>query len=331
MTEPITAALTLGQALQLMLEDFAAKVRARARSAATLTMHGIHVRWLERELGEHRPIREIDEAVIDGLVERARATISVRGAPLNDRTIQKRLTTLGKALRLAYRRRAIDRLPLLPEWAFPPPERKHRIIETFEEFRSICQQLPLARASWFTVAFWTCQRAADVERATWSDVKLDADPPCILIRHTKNRRGGRWVKAPAQLVEHLRQLREDIRRRTGHDPDPSARLVKAWPTRYMQLGRVCVRLGLQPVTATGLRHTSVTQMVRRKGITPAAQKWGGWGSLAMMERYYADALPADLASTADELARFASGPRRGPHAAPSTTSRASRRGESATT
>jgi integrase len=59
------------------------------------------------------------------------------------------------------------------------------------------------------------------------------------------------------------------------------------------------------MSAMDLRHTGISWMVRRTGLTVAAQRWSGWSSFTMMEVHYAHALPAGLTQAADELASIA--------------------------
>lgn len=124
------------------------------------------------------------------------------------------------------------------------------------------------------------------------------------IRCTKNRKPhGLWVQCPRPLLAILRE------RHARQRPAAEAPIVKPWPTRYYQLGRTCMALGLKPITATGLRHTATTFVAAELGITVGATKWFGWSSFSMMEQVYAHALPGGLREVADAL----SGPRRPPH------------------
>jgi len=109
---------------------------------------------------------------------------------------------------------------------------------------------------------------------------------------------------PAPLVSVLR-ARLDRLEGAGSPPAPIDPLVDRWPGVSKTLPLVCVRLGLPPMSAMDLRHTGISWMVRRTGLTVAAQHWGGWSDFAMMQRYYAHALPAGLDQAADELSSMA--------------------------
>jgi integrase len=290
-----TPAATLRLALEAQLERFERLVRIGSRSPGTLKMQQGHVPWLLRELGDC-PLDELTAARLDALVGKALAD------GLAPKTIQKRFSTLRRACALAVRHQLLMKLPDFPVWEFPPVgPPAHRWAETWEEVQRICDQLPPERAAWLALAVYTGQHASDVERMVWSDTRLA--PGEIRIRCTKNRKPhGLWVKCPRRLLELLRARHAQLQ------PTADAPIVKPWPTRFYQLGRVCMRLGLQPITATGLRHTAATFVAADLGITVAATKWFGWSSFSMMEQVYAHALPGGLREVADAL----SGPRRPP-------------------
>jgi integrase len=253
-----------------------------------------HVPWLLAELGDV-PLGAIGTRQLDDLVGKALTD------GLDPKTVQKRFSTLRLALKLAVHRGELEHLPEFPMWTFPPPgPPKHRWFESWEEAQRVCDALPPERSDWLVMALRLGEHAADVERKTWADVRLERGE--ILVRNTKNRKTGLWVVCPQPLLELLRRRYRERR------PAPGDRIVKPWPTRAYQLGRACVRLGIAPITATGVRHSATTFAVSKLGITVAAQRWFGWSSARMMEATYAHALPAQLR----EVARALSGPRRPP-------------------
>lgn len=91
----------------------------------------------------------------------------------------------------------------------------------------------------------------------------------------------------------------------GSPPRPTDPLVEPWPAGSKVLPVVCARLGLPPMTRMDLRHTGISWAVRKTGLTPGVQTWGGWSDFSMMSRYYAHALPAGLSEVADELGSMA--------------------------
>lgn len=288
---------TLGEALDALLEATAAKVAARARSAGTLTMQTQHARWLRRNLGADRPLARIDEALIERLATAAGARGGRDGEPLDTKTVQKLCSTLRQALKLAARRRWISEVPRFPEFCMPPLEPKAEVFANGADFWRLYRALPRQRAVWMALAFFTAQHASDVERMTWADVSI-GPKPWMLIRNTKNRRPAFRVSMPVPLARLLRE--HQTRTRAAR----TAPIVKPWQNRAIMLARACIRLGMPPINANGLRHAATSAMVRRLGITPAAQKWGGWSSVRMMEVVYAHALPAELNQLASELANF---------------------------
>jgi integrase len=221
------------------------------------------------------------------------------------RTISKRLCTLRRALRLAVARAELVAMPIFPEVAAPPRKPRVRILNTFDEYRRLMAALKVHRAEYVAVSLWTCQRPGDVGRMKWSDIDLDASPPTMRIRSTKTRRPDPIrVKMPAPLVSVLTARLHRLSS-AGSPPAPTDPLVDSWIGVSRVLPVVAARIGLPPLSAMDLRHTGISWMVRRQGITVAAQRWGGWSSFTMMELHYAHALPARLVEVSDELASMA--------------------------
>lgn len=282
---------TLAEGLEALFEQTCQRVRDGVRSAATLEMHQAHGRWLLTELGPRRRLADIDEQLLELLT-------APRKPPrrFGPNTLRKRLSTLRGTLALAHRRGAIPRVPAFPAVLAPWRPRK-RFLESYEDARRIAEALPAHRAEWFWLCLWTGQHASDVERMTWADVDLNSRTgPTMLIRNTKNRKvAGLRVAMPTALAA---VLRAKFRRER---PRPGDRLVRPWPSRKHTLPLVCYRLGLPPVNAIDLRHTCLTWLVRRLGITPAVCAWAGHSSPAMMARTYAHALPTQLRECTAEL------------------------------
>jgi integrase len=259
-----------------------------------------HVGFLAEQLGADLPLTDIDHRFVVGLAERWAAA-----GNLAPHTISKRLSTLRRALRLAVGRGELATMPLFPQVAAPPWRPRVRILRDFGEYRALMAALRIDRAEWVALALWTCQRPSDVERMTWGDVDLDGDPPSMRIRSTKTRRPVPIrVKMPAPLVSVLTERLHRLRS-AGAPPSTGDRLVEAWPGVSRTLPVTAARLGLPPMSAMDLRHTGISWMVRRKGLTVAAQRWGGWSSFTMMELHYAHALPVRLVDVSDELASIA--------------------------
>jgi integrase len=306
---------TFSGALDKLLEHTARRVRDGLRSPHTLRMQSWHVGWLAdlrlpAELAEDLGAATLGGVLLDAftaptllvLVEHFRMHGGAGGRPLSPNSTAKRKSTLGRALRLAVERGELATLPQLPEIGMAPLRPRLRILKTHAELRILLAALPVNRAEWVSAAVWSCQRPSDVDRMIWGEVDLRSPTPSMIIRSTKTRKPhGIRVKCPLPLVEILvaRQARLAV---AGTPPAPSDPLVDPWPNVSRVLPLVCVRHGLPPLSAMSLRHTGFSWMVRRIGITRAAQEWGGWTNFSMLSRYYAHALPPGLEQAADELA-----------------------------
>lgn len=297
------ASPSLRRALERLLAHTGQRVRAGVRAAGTLTMQEAHVRWLLERLGGECLLESLTSRKLHELAEQWHVSGGVGGRPISLKTLAKRLSTLRRALRLAAVAGEIDRLPLFPEIGLPPMRPRLRVLKTVSELRRLMAALPQERADWVALAVWSCQRPGDVERMTWADVGFG--PPSMVIRSTKTRRPfGIRVKMPSPMVQVLRARNERLAA-AGRPPLPSDPIVRPWPNRSNVLPVVAVRIGLQPLSAIDLRHTGFSWMIRRTGITRAAQEWGGWSDFAMLSKYYAHALPPQLTEASDELASMA--------------------------
>lgn len=292
--------ITVGEALEELLELTAQRCRDGVRSRATLEMQTAHARWWSRQLGAETRLEDVDELDLDRLAYRPQPRRAHERPGWGPATLRKRLSTLRSAFALAHRRRRVPRVPAFPTmpWGWRP---RRRYLETYAQARRLFESLPRHRAEWMWLALWTGQHASDVDRMTWSDVSLHGQT-FMLIRNTKNRMvDGLRVCVPAPLLVVLREMHE------RDDPKPSDPIVQPWPSRNTTLKRHCRKLGLPELAAIDLRHTCLSWLVRRRGITPDACAFAGHRSPQMMARTYAHALPtqlhaaiADLESIADE-------------------------------
>jgi integrase len=290
--------VTIAEAISALIEQTEQRVRDGVRSAATLEMQEAHRRYWESVLGPTKPIDTIDETVLDELAERPRVRQKHARQPAGLETLRKRMSTLKAALELQHRRRRIARVPAFPHLICPKPPRPQVLISA-DQARRLFESLPRHRAEWYWLALWTGQHASDVERMTWSDV--DLHERTMLIRNTKNKlTEGLKVRIPQPLFDVLEEMFK--RRRPAHDDH----LVQPWPSRKTTLPRHCHRLGLPDLNATALRHTCLSWIVRKTGITPAACRFAGHSSPQMMARTYAHHLPAQLEEVTEALETMAS-------------------------
>lgn len=289
--------VTLTEALSELLEVTAQRVRDGVRSAATLEMQEAHRRYWEHVFGATTELDQVDELALDELVTRPRARAPHARPPSGPETLRKRLSTLRAAMDLAHRRRRIRRMPAFPRVLATRP-RPPEVLVSVAQARALFASLPRHRAEWYWLALWTAQHASDVERMTWADIDLEART--MLVRNTKNRRTeGLRVRIPSPLLDVLREMH------ARDCPRPGSRVVRAWPSRKTTLPRHCRECSLPVLNATALRHTCLSWVVRRTGITPAACRFAGHSSPVMMARIYAHALPAQLEEVTEALESIA--------------------------
>jgi integrase len=287
----------LSGALAALLERTAERVADGVRSPATLGMQRAHVAWLLERLADV-PLAELTEPLVEAFARAERA--GRRGRPIGTVTLRKRLSTLRSALRLAYRRGELERVPAFPE--LPARARPRRLfLRSFAEYSALYASLPRHRAEWMALCLWTGQHAGDVERMTWVDVRVHGPAPWMLIRNTKgSRTEGLRVPMPRPLVTVLRE--KLAREPPGSFDEP---IVRPWPSRGHTLADHARRLGLLVRNAIDLRHTAASWMVRKQGITPAVLAFLGHSSPAMAARVYAHAMPLQLGEAIRDLESIA--------------------------
>lgn len=285
-------AVTLSEAFCDLLAVTDQRVRDGVRSAATLEMQEAHRRWWEGTLGAERPIDSIDELVLEELASRPRRPPKHAARIAGPATLRKRLSTLKQALRLEARRRRISRIPEFPT-VIAPPAPSPSVLTSYMDALKLFESLPLHRAEWYWLAVWTGQRPSDVERMTWSDIDLTAQT--MLIRSTKTKRGVLRERIPRPLYELLVQMhRRD-------NPLPSKPIVRPWPSRKTTLPLHCQKCGLPRMNAMALRHTNLSWIASRTGITPALCRHAGHSNVRQLERTYAHCLPPQLREVTDAL------------------------------
>lgn len=284
--------VTLSEALTALLEMTEQRVRDLVRSQATLEMQTAHKRYWEATVGPSMPIEQIDELVLEEIATRPRQLPKHAARMWGPATLRKRFSTLRSALALQARRRRLARIPMFPH-VLVPPAPIPSILSSFEQALRLFNSLPLHRAEWYWLALWTGQRAKDVEVMAWSDIDFSANT--MMIRSSKTKRPKVRVRIPRPLFEVLREMFARAR------PRPTDHLVAPWPSRKTTLPLHCLKCNLPRLNATAIRHTNLSWIVRTTGITPAACRWAGHSSPRMMERTYAQHLPAQLEDVTDAL------------------------------
>lgn len=286
-------AVTLSEALTELIQLTEQRVRDKVRSPATLEMQEAHRRYWEQILGPTRPLEQVDELILEDLASRPRLPAKHARKPSGPATLRKRLSTLRAAMDLQRRRRRLERMPVFPHVLAPRPPRPEILLNAHQA-GLLFDSLPRHRAEWYWLALWTAQHASDVERMTWADVDLNLKT--MIVRNTKNKlTEGIRVRIPRPLLEVLEQMFQ------RDHPRPTDRLVKPWPSRKTTLPSHCRACHLPELNATALRHTCLSWVVRKIGITPAATRFAGHSSPQMMARIYAHALPAQLEEVTEAL------------------------------
>lgn len=290
--------VTLSDVLAELIELTGRRVQDKVRSPATLHMQVAHRRWLENRLGGSCLVSDIDEAALEEIANGPRRGPHRAGGKVaGPATLRKRLSTLKGALEFAHRRRRIQRVPAFPK-VLAPWRPRQRYLENVHQARALFESLPLHRAEWFWLCLWTAQHASDVERMTWADVRLYASAPSILLRNTKNRRSPVWFALPKPLAEVLKAKWE------REHPKVTDTIVLPWSSRRHTLPAHCRKLHLPELNAIDLRHTCLSWLAARFGITPALCSFAGHSSPAMMARTYAHALAPQMKELAEELDRL---------------------------
>lgn len=288
-------AVTVTRAFEELLELTEQRVRDGVRAAATLDMQAAHGRFWQKELGAETPIDQVDELVLERIASRPRLPPKHATRIAGPETLRKRLSSLKAAMRLQARRKRLTRIPEFPVVIAPRPPTPS-VLSAFEDAIRLFNSLPLHRAEWYWLALWTGQRPSDVERMAWSEIDLRKGT--MFVRSTKTRKPPLKVRIPLPLLEVLTEMA-----RRPHRPDDH--LVKPWPSRKTTLPLHCQKCGLTRMNATALRHTNLSWIAARTGITVALARYAGHTSTRMLEQTYAHFLPAQMRELTEALEAMA--------------------------
>lgn len=287
-----TPVVTLSEGFCDLLQVTEQRVRDGVRSQATLEMQTAHARYWQAELGTDRPIGEIDEFTLEQLATRPRLPPKHAARVWGPATLRKRLSTLRSMLALEHRRRRLERVPAFP-LVLVPKAPTPTVIESYRDAHRLWDSLPLHRAEWYWLAVWTAQRASDVERMTWADVDLQAKT--MFIRSTKTKQPKLKVRIPLPLLEVLTEMR------TRSNPQPTDRIVRPWPSRKTTLPLHCQKCGIPRMNATALRHTNLSWIAAKTGITVSLARYAGHTSTRQLEQTYAHFLPPQMRELTEAL------------------------------
>jgi integrase len=239
---------TLAEALRLLVRDR----KLKGRAEGTLDCYQVKAGHLLRILGD-RPLAHIDARAVDTFIDQR----IEEGAAKN--TIQKELTTLRGALKLAKRRgeytRDLD--AVMPDGFSSGYKPRDRFL-TPGECQALLAELAPDRAARVAFIVATGARWGESERAMRADVNLARG--VVFLRGTKTAAAARAVPvvgAAHPLLEHAERYAEG----------EGGVLFRPWGNVRRDLHDACVRAGIAPVSPNDLRRTCATWL-RQAEVEP---------------------------------------------------------------
>lgn len=245
----------LSDALALIVDDTARKVRLGRRSAATLDQYQQLARYL-LEWFKDLPLSELEGINGYGHIS---SYMTAMEETLTGHTITKRLNFLRLALREARNKGGLHELPPFPTVDGGYVPRKLWLHRT--EYTLIRDQLPLHRRLWTDVCLWTAEHSSDVSALEWTHIQErqlepGTAPVLAFLRHnTKNAATPLWCKVPRPLREIL----------ASHPGPRTGKVVGVWSSVSRDLASAARRAGVDKEPCPlDLRRTLVTWW-REKG------------------------------------------------------------------
>jgi integrase len=310
--------LTLGAYLERWLQD----VAARRVRPSTLVRYTIDVRRLTAALGRVRLSRLTAADVqrfLNGLSDQGLSSASVRHCR----------ATLRAALNQAV---AWDLIPQNPaggkKVAVPTPAKPELPALTPTLARQVLQAVAGTETETpVMLALYLGLRQGEVLGLTWSDVRLDADPPTLTVRHQLQRLGGAWRLLPPKSATSRRTLplpppvvqalvaerRRQAAARLAAGPlwqPPIPDLVfttatgqprhGAWLTHAVQ--RQLARAGLPKLRFHDLRHAAASLLVASGVSLKAISDLLGHSQISMTADTYSHISDAVRREVVDRLA-----------------------------
>lgn len=238
-------------------------------------------------LGASRPVREVDERLIDDLVYQLERDGKSNG------TINRRLAAVSKMLRHAYRRGYIARIPMIERKR--EPEGRMRWINEEEEVQMLAKFRELGRddvADFCSVLVDTGLRTGELFKLCGRDV--DAEARVVYLWDTKNGKS-RSVPLTSRAMDAINR---------NHKQDSQLPLFSftqdsfnhAWKTMKHMIG-----LGNdKEFVPHCLRHTCASRLVQRGIDLRVIQEFLGHRSISTTIRY-AKIAPKNLENARDVL------------------------------
>lgn len=249
-------------------------------------------------LGADVKLSQITEATIANLIAKLRAEGNAPG------TINRKITSISKALKYARRLKLIDDVPYIKK--LPEPEGRTRFLSRGEEevlLRAFLHFGLEEAHDIVRVLLYTGARKSEVLKLTWRDLELYGPHPQATFWVTKNGRP-RTVPLVGPALEALRERRKQA----AELPDP---LPSSWVFRLTgnqlqdQWDRVRAYMGMSDdpqFVIHILRHTCASRLVQGGIDMRRVQVWMGHQSITTTMRY-AHFAPRDLDVAAEALLR----------------------------
>lgn len=266
---------------------------------------------LQRIDGIAKHLAPLADLRVDELTpDRISDYVAARVRLVKPQTVRRELVGLRAALRMAWRKGVIDRVPPID---LPPRGPRRELVLSAQEIRAL---LTAASARPRCLAFLrlliaTCGRLGAVCELTWAQVDLERGVIDLRSKSPLAARMKRRAVVPISqdLVTYLRAYRNhtDARRR-GVRLNPGLRVIgAARTTAALWLKQAAADAGIAGATPHVIRHSVATQMLRSGVPLTHVSKMLGHSSVAITADIYGHLQPEDLRSAADVLDAWIAG------------------------
>lgn len=271
---PIQERVLLAELLDDLERDY--KLNGR-RNLPTLKCH---VKKLKETFGFDKA-KDVTEVRIEKYKE---ARIEAKAAAA---TVNRELSALARAFRLAYERKTVSSVPIIKKLREAAP--RQGFVEP-ADFEAVAAELPEYLADFVRFSFLTGWRKGEVSTLTWDDVDLPGRSVRLRPEQSKNSEG-RLVKLAGDLLALL-EKRDKLRLfKTKDGTEHSSPLVfhdgqgaelydfrKAWETAAEKAGR-------PNLLVHDFRRSAVRNLVRAGVPETVAMKVTGHKTRAVFDRY----------------------------------------------
>lgn len=219
-------------------------------------------------------LNEIDEALVQAFIQHRVAGSKVA-------TVNRGLSTLRRALRLAQLWKVIDRVPRIR--LLRGEHRREYVLRREDEARYLAA-CPSMLRDIATLLLDTGLRSGEALGLEWRDVKLDARPGYVQVRDGKSR----YAKRAVPLTERAKAMLAERRRETQSpfvfvETDGKPMLGTS---ASHENSKVRLRLGFPTeFVLHSLRHTFCTRLGEAGADAFTIQRLAGHHSVTVSERY----------------------------------------------